>query len=53
MKCPKTTLIKDVQIVVYHTMDCYSTIKCNRLFIHTTELNLKIIMISERRYKTI
>jgi len=49
MKCSEITLIKDVQTVVYHTVDSFSTIKSNRLFIHTTEVNLKIIMISRRR----
>lgn len=51
MKCPEITLTKDIQIVVYHRMDCYSIIKSNRLFIHTTQVNIKIIMIIERKYK--
>lgn len=51
MKCPEITLTKDIQIVVYHKMDCYSIIKSNRPFIHTTQVNLKIIMIIERKYK--
>ena len=48
-----STIRMDKQIWYIHTTECYSAVKRNKGLIHTTWMNFKIIMLSERRPKRV